>query len=265
MSDGYDFFAGSSGAAPGTTPRLGGLPPGGGRFQPAPPQHQPAPPQYQPGGQFAPPPQYKPGAPFPPSPPLAGFPPPGMPRAWQPAQAPAQRRPPVVALIAAVVVVLLALGGAYEYFKPHPIGLPPTAGGLTEWSNLPASWRSEIDSMKKQMGKNNAHDLNARVYGDGSTVLVVVAAHVHGTDLSMEQVDGQLAAYAPAANVSTGPIVSGSTTFNCLSGPTSQSPMTLCVWWSNHSLLMGIAGGTGIDAQATADALAGVKAYAGLT
>ena len=70
------------------------------------------------------------------------------------------------------------------------------------------------------------------------------------------------AAAGADVQLSSGQLTSGTAQFECLWENRSNEPMSVCFWWSQHSLLMGV--GIRMDAQTTADALAEAKGYASL-
>jgi hypothetical protein len=166
-----------------------------------------------------------------------------------------------------IVVAGAVVASAYFFFtKPHPVSLPPTAGGLAVVTNLSSSQRSDIKDMEKQLSKDNVHGIATRVYGDLDTGpgLIVVAGHIHKADADMQQVSSQIASAAAGAgaSLSSGPVSSGGTQFQCLWESASGHTMSVCFWWSEHSVLMGV--GADVDAQSTSDALAQVKAFSSL-
>ncbi|HXR43147.1 MAG TPA: hypothetical protein VN738_12125 [Acidothermaceae bacterium] len=271
MANGYDFFGGQSGSGQGgsgqggsgqggvAAPVAGGqptAPPAVDRWgmplatTPASPQTPPAMPQ-------------TPYAPVPPG----GY---GQPTAYaqQPLYAPpapAKSRH-LQAAIGIVVVGALAASAYFFFIKPHPVSLPDTAGGLPAVTSLSSSQKDDIKDMNKQLGKDNVHDISTRVYGDGEggPGLIVVAGHINKADANMQQVSSQVAAAAAGAgaNLSSGPVSSGGTKFQCLWETVAGHTESVCFWWSNHAVLMGV--GIEFDAQSTSDALAQVKAYSSL-
>jgi hypothetical protein len=80
----------------------------------------------------------------------------------------------------------------------------------------------------------------------------------------MSDVEGQVASAAAGAgaNFSSGTLTSGGTDFECVWASSAGHDVSVCFWWSDHSVLLGE--GLGADAQSTADALAEAKTYAGL-
>jgi hypothetical protein len=166
------------------------------------------------------------------------------------------------------VAVVAVAAGAFLYLdRAHPVPLPDSAGGLTAVTQLPASTKSDISDMKKGLAKSHLHDISTRLYGsaDGTGPgLVVVAGRIAGADANMAQMSSQVAAAAAGAAVqlSSGQLTSGTAQFECLWENHSNEPMSVCFWWSQHSLLMGV--GIRMDAQTTADALSEAKGYASL-
>jgi hypothetical protein len=270
MANGYDFFGGQSGSGQSgsgqggsgqggvAAPVAGGqptAPPAVDRWgmplatTPASPQTPPAMPQTS-------------YAPVPPG----GY---GQPTAYAPQPlyappAPAKSRH-LQAAIGIVVAGALA-ASAYFFIKPHPVSLPDTAGGLPAVTSLSSSQKDDIKDMNKQLGKDNVHDISTRVYGDGEggPGLILVAGHINKADANMQQVSSQVAAAAAGAgaNLSSGPVSSGGTKFQCLWETVAGHTESVCFWWSNHAVLMGV--GIEFDAQSTSDALAQVKAYSSL-
>jgi hypothetical protein len=184
----------------------------------------------------------------------------------QPAHVPAAKGRHLQAAIGIVVAGAVAASAYFFLTRPHPVSLPATAGGLAAVTDLSASQESDIKDMEKQLGKDNVHDIATRVYGDldSGQGLIVVAGHINKADADMQQVSSQIASAAAGAgtNLSSGTVSSGGTQFQCLWASESGHTMSVCFWWSNHSVLMGV--GVDFDAQSASDALAQVKAYGSL-
>jgi hypothetical protein len=183
---------------------------------------------------------------------------------WQPA---AQRGSSKKLGAGALIAVIALAAGAYVFLtRPHAVSLPDSAGGLAVVTDLPSSTKSDMSDMKKQLAKDHVHDIGTRLYGDatGLPQFLVAAGRIAKADEDVSQVSSQLAAAAAGADsqLSSGQVTSGDATFQCLWQAQGAQPLSVCFWWSQHSLLMGV--GIGIDAQATADALAQVKTYASL-
>ncbi len=238
MSNGYDFF----GTAGGTS-----APPTTGSPAPA-----------------GPPPVDRWGLPAsaPPSQPPAGF----APSAWQLPPAKQSKNMPL-AIGGIVLAAAVAAGAVFYFTRPHPISLPPSVGGMAELTTLTSGDKADIKNAEKQLAKKaHIHDVSSRVYGDVSTgAYYVLAGHINGSDTSLADVENQVAS-TPAlagANFSSGTVTSGDTDFECVWASPAGHDVSVCFWWSNHSLLFGE--GLGRDAQSTADALAETKTYAGLS
>lgn len=166
-----------------------------------------------------------------------------------------------IALVAAV-----AAGAVFYLSRSHPVSLPPTVGGLSELTTLTSSDKADIKNAEKELAKRaHVHDISSRIYGDVSGGgYFVLAGHINGADTSFADVENQVASAAAGAgvNFSSGTVSSGSNDFECVWASPAGHGVSVCFWWSNHSLLVGE--GIGFDAQATADALAEAKIYAGL-
>jgi hypothetical protein len=270
MSNGYDFFG--TGGGPGTPPATGqsaadsaersgahgavdrfGMPISAATQAPPAPPHAgyaPSQPGYPPQPGYAPPP-YAP----------AGFSAP----AWQ--QPPAKQSRNTPRVIGGVVLAAAVAAGTFFFLnRSHPISLPSTVGGMAEVTSLTSSEKSDLKDTEKDLGKRaHIQDITGRLYGDvNSGAFFILAGHIHGSDTSMSDVANQVAAAAAGAgaNYSTGTLSSGGTDYECVWASSAGHDVSVCFWWSNHSVLMGE--GLGIDAQSTADALAEAKTYAGL-
>ena len=195
----------------------------------------------------------------------AGHPPPGFSApAWQQPPATSKNLPLVIGGI--VLAAAVAAGAVFYLTRSHPISLPPSVGGMAELTTLTSSDKTEIKNAEKELAKQaHIHDISSRVYGDVSSGYFVLAGHINGADTSLADVENQVASTAAGAgaNFSTGTVTSGGTDFECVWANAAGHDVSVCFWWSNHSLLVGE--GLGADAQSTADALAEAKAYAGLT
>jgi hypothetical protein len=228
MSNGYDFFGTNGG-------------PG------APPAYPPA----YPANPTAYPPAY----------PTAGSPTQG----WQ--QPPAKQSKNTPRVIGGVVVAVVVAVGAFFFLnRSHPISLPSTVGGMAAVTSLTSSEKADLKDTEKDLGKRaHIQDITGRLYGDvNSGAFFILAGHIHGSETSMSDVANQVAGAAAGAgaNYSTGTINSGGTDYECVWANSAGHDVSVCFWWSNHSVLMGE--GLGIDAQSTVDALAEAKTYAGL-
>lgn len=254
MSNGYDFFGAAGGP---TAPSTSGSPapaaaPSVDRWgMPSRPDAQaaapaPAPPTYG----YAPP-----------SYPPAGF----APTAWQ--QPPSKQSRNMRLAAGGIVLATAVVAGAVFYFtRPHPISLPPSVGGVSQLATLSSSDKADIKNAEKQLAKQaHIHDISSRVYGDvASGGFYVLAGRINGAETSLADVENQVASTAAGAgaNFSTGTVSSGGTDFECVWASPAGHDVSVCFWWSNHSLLFGE--GLDHDAQSTADALAEAKVYAGL-
>jgi len=245
MSNGYDFFgtAGGSGAPPSSA--------GAAAPSAAPVDRWGMP--VTPGAQAtAPPPGYPP----------AGF----ALTAWQQPPAKQSKNTPL-AIGGIVLAAALAAGAVFYFTRSHPISLPPTVGGMTEITTLTSSDKADIKNAEKELAKRaHIHDISSRIYGDvNSGGYFVLAGRINGADTSFADVENQVAAAAAGAGAtfSSGTVRSGSDDFECVWASPGGHDVSVCFWWSNHSVLVGE--GLGFDAQSTADALAQAKTYAGLT
>jgi hypothetical protein len=263
MSNGYDFFGTDGGrpSAPTTPAGEAGSQTGAHSGVRAPvdrfgmPVNTATATQAPPAG-YASPPRYAPPA-YP-----AAFPA----QAWQ--QPPTKQSRNTPRVIAGLVLAAAVAGGSFFFLnRSHPISLPSTVGGLAEITSLTSSEKSDVKDMQKDLAKRaHIQDITSRLYGDvNSGAFFVLAGHIHGSDTSMSDVEDQVASAAAGAgaNYSTGTISSGGSDFECVWASSAGHDVSVCFWWSSHSLLMGE--GLGIDAQSTADALAEAKTYAGLT
>ncbi len=257
MSNGYDFFGTTGGPSAPSSPT--GAPPA-----PAPvdrwgmpvndtARSTQAPPGYPASG-FPVPGVSAPGFPAP------GFPAPG----WQ--QAPAKPSKNLQLAIGGIVAAAAVAAGAVFYLtRSHPISLPSTAGGVAEITTLSSSEKADLKKAQNELAKRaHIHDVSSRVYGDVNSGYFILAGHINGAATSMADVENQVAATAAGAGASfsTGAVSSGGSDFECVWAKPAGHDVSVCFWWSDRSLLVGE--GLGFDAQSTADAMAGAKAYAGL-
>lgn len=200
-----------------------------------------------------------PGYPSPSYPP-AGF----APTTWQQPAKQSKNMPLAIGGIALAAAV--AAGAVFYFTRAHPISLPPSVGGLAELTTLSSGDKADLKNAEKQLAKQaHIHDISSRVYGDiNSGGYYVLAGHINGADTSLADVENQVASTAAGAgaNFSTGRVTSGGTDFECVWASPAGHDVSVCFWWSNHSLLFGE--GLGRDAQSTADALAQTKTFAGL-
>lgn len=253
MSNGYDFFGTAGG--PSTPSTSGSLAPGAGGAPPVDRWGMPvnsasqvaqAPPAATPGYS---PPGYAPG----------GF----APATWQ---QPAKQSKSMPLAIGGIVLAAAVAAGAMFYFtRSHPIALPPSVGGLAQLTALSSADKTEIKDAEKQLAtRAHIHDISSRIYGDaGGGGYFILAGRINSADTSFADVENQVAAAAGAgANFSSGTVSSGGTDFECVWASPAGHAVSVCFWWSNHSLLVGE--GLGFDAQSTADALAQTKVFAGL-
>lgn len=199
-------------------------------------------------------------------PPLTGIQPGFAAASWQQPPAKPSRNTPLV--IGGVVLAAAVAAGAVFYFtRSHPISLPPSVGGVAEITSLTSSEKSDLKDAEKELGKRaHIHDISSRVYGDvaSGNGYFVLAGHINGSDTSFADVENQVAAAAAGAgaNFSSGVVSSGANDFECVWAAPAGHNVSVCFWWSNHSVLVGE--GLGFDAQSTADAMAQAKTYAGL-
>lgn len=194
-----------------------------------------------------------------------GYPPAGFATAaWQ--QPPAKQSKSMPLAIGGIVLAAAIAAGATFYLtRSHPISLPSSVGGKAELSTLTSSDKADIKNAEKDLANRaHIHDISSKLYGDDTGGYFMLAGHINGADTSMSDVENQIAAAAAGAgaNFSTGTVSSGSNDFECVWASPGGHDVSVCFWWSSHSLLMGE--GLGFDAQSTADALAEVKTYAGL-
>jgi hypothetical protein len=207
----------------------------------------------------------------PPAPPHPGYaPPPYTPAgfsapAWQ--QPPAKQSRNMPRVIAGSVLAAAVAGGTFFFLnRSHPISLPSSVGGMAETTTLTSSEKSDLKDAQKDLAKRaHIEDITSRLYGDvNSGAYFIVAGHIHGSDTSMSDVEGQVASAAAGAGAyfSSGTLTSGGTDFECVWASSAGHDVSVCFWWSDHSVLLGE--GLGADAQSTADALAEAKTYAGL-
>ena len=199
------------------------------------------------------------------TPPPPGYPPAGFaPTAWQ--QPPAKQSKNVWLAIGGIVLAAALAAGALLYVtRSRPISLPPTVAGMTEITTLTSSDKADIKNAEKELAKRaHIHDISSRLYGDVNTGgYFILAGRINGAETTLADVENQVAAAAGAGtNFSSGAVSSGSSDFECVWASPSGHDVSVCFWWSNHSVLVGE--GLGFDAQSTADALAQAKTYAGL-
>jgi hypothetical protein len=212
------------------------------------------------------------GAPSRPTPPVATWAPGASVSggAWQPTATPPPARrsgKPLLAVLAVLAVAAVAASVFFVLHRSHPIRLPASAAGLPAITDLPSSQRHDIKEMEKQLGKAHVRDIHTAVYGDAgsSQALLVVGGHLDGFTQTVQQASSQLATALAGSSIalSQAQVSSGGTDFQCLWTGASGHVVSACYWWSNAAMLMGI--GLDLDAERTADALGGVRAYAALS
>lgn len=182
-------------------------------------------------------------------------------------------RKPMV-LVVAVVVAAVAASVFFLMNRSHPIRLPASAAGLSAVTDLPSAQRHDIKEMEKQLAKAHVHDIRTAVYLDSAssagqntglnTGLLVVGGHLDGSSQTLQQASTQLATVLAGSSIglSQAEVAAGGATFQCLWAGANGHVVSACYWWSNTAMVMGF--GIDMDAEQTADALGGVRTYAGL-
>ena len=194
-----------------------------------------------------------------------GFPasPPAPPPLWS-------SRKRLLVLVAVVVIAAVATSLFFLVNRSHPIRLPASAAGLPAVAQLPSAQRHDIKEMEKQLAKAHVHDIRTAVYLDSAsnsgpnTGLVVVGGHLDGSSQTLQQTSTQLATVLAGSSIglSQAEVAAGGTTFQCLWAGANGHVVSACYWWSATAMVMGF--GIDMDAEQTADALGGVRTYAGL-
>jgi hypothetical protein len=93
----------------------------------------------------------------------------------------------------------------------------------------------------------------------------VVGGHLNGSTQTVQHASNQLATALAGSSIALcqAQVTSGGTNFHCLWTGASGHVVSACSWRSNAAMLMGI--GLDLDAEHTAEALGGVRAYAALS
>lgn len=205
-------------------------------------------------------------------PPAAGPPAASVGTAPGPPAPPPRRlsRKALLTLVAVVVVAAVATSVVFMANRSHPIRLPASAAGLPAVTHLPSAQRHDIKEMEKQLAKAHVRDIHTALYLDGASNsglargLVIVGGHTGGSSQTLQQASTQLATALAGSStgLSQAEVAAGGTTFQCLWAGASGHVVSACYWWSSTAMLMGF--GIDMDAEQTADALGGVRTYAGL-